>query len=495
MLATSCSPTRDTVVVIVNAESPVSIAIGAAYRARYDIPERNLLELHIPLADPLLRSDAHETISRSHYETRVRDPIAQQLIERGLQNSTEILVTTKGVPLRIAAPKVPLDTWLRDSRASAVDAELMLLFSRWDGTAGVVELANPYFRSELSFRDYRREADEGALPRYLVARLTGYADEDAAQTGVPRSVSALLEAADQPPASGTRWLVDADATHTGAYASGDRVLLEATAGALRALGLDVVHDREATFRADVAAIQGYTSWGSNDSHDAGAPYYGPIGSRTYPGRFAPRALVADFVSTSARTFSTPPSYGQSLVADLLRLGAAGAGGHVWEPTLPGVHRPHLLLARYARGATAVEAFWSSVPFLGWMNTWIGDPLLRLDPAPAANTADRDGDGVRDSEDNCTLIPNPKQRDTDSDGYGNFCDGDINNDGLVTTSWGTIFPLGERGDVEWIALTAESPLYDENHDLDGDGLVGATDIAIAQLGLYHAPGPSGTRDSR
>ena len=130
--------------------------------------------------------------------------------------------------------------------------------------------------------------------------------------------------------------------------------------------------------------------------------------------------------------------------------------------------------------------------LGSSSNWIGDPLLHLDPAPGASTQDRDGDGVDDSEDNCTLIPNPKQRDTDSDSYGNFCDADINNDGLVTTSWGAVFPLGERGDVEWIALTAESPLYDANHDLDGDGKVDRTDIAIAQLGLYHAPGPSGRR---
>ena len=64
--------------------------------------------------------------------------------------------------------------------------------------------------------------------------------------------------------------------------------------------------------------------------------------------------------------------------------------------------------------------------------------------------------------------------------------------VVTTSWGSIFPLGERGDVEWIALTARSGIYDENHDLDGDGRVDAVDISIAQLGLLHSAGPSGQR---
>jgi len=203
-------------------------------------------------------------------------------------------------------------------------------------------------------------------------------------------------------------------------------------------------------------------------------------------------LRHDFVSTSARTFTRPPRYGQSLISDLLALGAAGVGGHVYEPTLTTVHRPHLLFERYAKGATAAEAYWSSVPTLGWMHTWVGDPLMRLDPAPAMASTDLDGDGIDDPEDNCSRIPNPAQRDTDSDRYGNACDADINNDGIITTSWGSIFPLGERGDVEWIGLTSRSGVYDENHDLNGDGRVDVLDITLAQLGLYHGPGPSGRR---
>ena len=33
-------------------------------------------------------------------------------------------------------------------------------------------------------------------------------------------------------------------------------------------------------------------------------------------------------------------------------------------------------------------------------------------------------------DNCTLLENADQRDTDGDGFGNICDGDFNNDGVV-----------------------------------------------------------------
>ena len=103
--------------------------------------------------------------------------------------------------------------------------------------------------------------------------------------------------------------------------------------------------------------------------------------------------------------------------------------------------------------------------------------------------DRDRDGILDESDNCLLAPNPKQRDTDGDGFGNRCDADFDNDGQIRTSWGQIYPRSERGDLEEMALTARSGTHDPHHDLDGDGVVDARDLALAQLGLFRGPGPS------
>ena len=44
--------------------------------------------------------------------------------------------------------------------------------------------------------------------------------------------------------------------------------------------------------------------------------------------------------------------------------------------------------------------------------------------------DTDGDGVMDASDNCTLVANPDQIDTDGDGFGNRCDTDLDNDGIT-----------------------------------------------------------------
>jgi hypothetical protein len=53
--------------------------------------------------------------------------------------------------------------------------------------------------------------------------------------------------------------------------------------------------------------------------------------------------------------------------------------------------------------------------------------------------DSDGDGLRNDCDNCDLVVNPNQLDADTDGYGNQCDADLDNTGLVTSSLAVRFP--------------------------------------------------------
>ena len=45
------------------------------------------------------------------------------------------------------------------------------------------------------------------------------------------------------------------------------------------------------------------------------------------------------------------------------------------------------------------------------------------------TNDQDHDGILDDDDNCYLTYNPSQQDTDNDGKGDVCDGDIDDDGI------------------------------------------------------------------
>ena len=42
---------------------------------------------------------------------------------------------------------------------------------------------------------------------------------------------------------------------------------------------------------------------------------------------------------------------------------------------------------------------------------------------------RDKDGIQNNLDNCEVIPNPSQLDTDKDGQGDECDEDDDNDNI------------------------------------------------------------------
>ena len=469
--AALAAPAHPEVLVIVNDASPISLAIGEAYRRLRGVPAQNVVHLQLSLgADAPLSTTAHERIDRAGYGARVRDPVARFLKENDPSGRIRILVTTKGVPLRVEdnEPGVPFV----DRRTAAVDAELAVMSSPLEGHAGIAGAANPYFRSSLPFEAWRSRHPDAPL-RFLVARIDGYADAPDPHTGVPRDVAALLANAIAPEAGGT-WVIDENPRQSPGYQPGNIAMLRPAAAALGALGASVLHDSAPDFVGGVDPIAGYASWGSNDANAPPPPFFGEIEGRRIPGRFAPRSIALTIVSTDGRTFTrTPNAYGQSLAADLIHGGVAGVAAHVDEPVLAGVTRP-MLLVDYARGATAGEAFYRNVPYLSWMNVYVGDPLMQLS-RPFKPVADSDGDGVPDRFDDCREQPNPDQRDTDGDGFGDACDGDLDQDGVVGPS--------DLARLER-ALRARIP----GADLDGDGTVDERDRSLLAVWLFHPPGP-------
>ena len=97
--------------------------------------------------------------------------------------------------------------------------------------------------------------------------------------------------------------------------------------------------------------------------------------------------------------------------------------------------------------------------------------------------DQDLDGVGDPEDNCLVLANPDQRDTNLDGYGNLCDGDFDDDGAVGpvdfSAFGQAYLKGQA-----------DPGYDPDIDLDGNGAVNAVDFSLFGPMYLNLAGPSG-----
>lgn len=90
-------------------------------------------------------------------------------------------------------------------------------------------------------------------------------------------------------------------------------------------------------------------------------------------------------------------------------------------------------------------------------------------------SDTDTDGIGDGVDNCSQVANPNQRDTDGDGFGNYCDGDFNNDLIVNGL--------DLGTFRQKYFTT-----DPDGDFNGDGIVNGLDLGLFRQMYFLPPGP-------
>ena len=96
--------------------------------------------------------------------------------------------------------------------------------------------------------------------------------------------------------------------------------------------------------------------------------------------------------------------------------------------------------------------------------------------------DSDQDGISDAYDNCTLVPNPGWCDSDEDGYGNHCDGDLTNNGITNAQDSVILR-------NLLGADTPGPRFSIG-DFNCNGVVNDQDKALFRQMLGRPPGPSG-----
>lgn len=134
--------------------------------------------------------------------------------------------------------------------------------------------------------------------------------------------------------------------------------------------------------------------------------------------------------------------------------------------------------------------------------------------PGGMPRDGDGDRVPDFADRCLTVANPDQKDSDRDGYGDRCDADVDQDGMVTGADIAAFAAcdgivlntdyihphcGAEGEDEDPPTPPDLPSAILQHqcramDLNGDGVVDRADMGAANSQLGSPPGPSGVTTS-
>ena len=352
----------DDVLLVINNSSSISRNIGNYYQTVRGIPEANVVRLN--------NLTTGEAISRSGYNTYIKTPVWNYLNDHGLTTQIKYIVTTKGVPLKISEEDNSNNNINSPSswdRAS-VDSELTLL--RNSNYSLGSWYSNPYAGKDQPF--------DSSFNIYLTTRLTGY-ETDNDDDGIPDDVKALIDRAQNPSRTGT-FVLDEDPTKTGGYAIGND-WMDSADPILTGLGQSVYHDETNTFVSDQTDILGYASWGSNDAHDAGAPYYGEIGGKVYPGSWVNGALTTTYVSSNGRSFNSSAPAGQSLVADLIHEGATGSVGNTYEPYLWAMAHPDILFPRYVNSYNLAESYYMSLDYLSWQSVVVGDPLMTIIPEP------------------------------------------------------------------------------------------------------------------
>jgi uncharacterized protein (TIGR03790 family) len=372
--ATKRSP--DEVLLVVNADSPISQAIAGDYARKRKI--KNVLP--VQCQDSALNTK-NETMTLADYTRSIENPIRGYLATHA---NIDFIVLTKGIPIRITGaamgscdehshePAVTRGHPSVDSYLAALDYTnrpgTMKIDITGSGAIGCA-FSNRYWNATEPFSHTK-------FGGYLVTRLDGYT-EAGARALVSQSLAAEhglthgLVLLDVQPIFGLGDKTTQPGPITGKVILSESPWSEYNADMRRAndvllsRGMLVALDLTPTFIGGRSNLLGYFSWGSNDARYSSEAYQTLF--------FAPGSLSDTAVSTSARTF-LPTTGGQSLLVDLLAHGLTCGKGYVDEPLLQAIASPTIVMERYTSGYTMAESFYAASHFVGWEDVIIGDPL-------------------------------------------------------------------------------------------------------------------------
>jgi uncharacterized protein (TIGR03790 family) len=328
-----------------------------------------------------------EQVTADYYLANIRPQILA-----ALDDSIDVIVTTKGLPLRIKVSQSrPTGTYtdpfgvVRSVTSanwrpySSLESELTRIdtISTWqqmgDQTTftapAPVRTINPFYSAstDFSFQQFGVR---------LSSRLDGFSVNDV-QGMIDRAQRAFISAGSA--TDPFHFVIDDDPNAAGSTADQMEALRD---DVLAPRGLPYTYDGTDAFIQDPAvahpgAVQviGYVTHGTH----GGAPsdyLVDPVdGIHFQP---ANGAVFHSWESYNAITFDPDVSHSQGLAAEWIQRGGTAALGHVAEPYVGTytVSREDILFDRLLSGMNWVEAAWSSTFQLSYVNTVVGDPLMQ-----------------------------------------------------------------------------------------------------------------------
>lgn len=346
--------TPEQVVVVYNADTPLSTRMAKRYAAVRQIPEVNLVGL---------RGLKRGVISRQHFDKKMVEPLMLHAASMGWRYPAAKPVGDKPIYAMVLMPDLPIRVGKAPAPAGKIpaglpagvahngaspDSELALLGARYPLEGA---LNNPVFNKEKRFYQ--------SAPAVLsVCRIDGPDEE---------TICRLIDDPARVERQGLwGWTV---VDNGGPHKAGDPWFEEAASLAKRAWQPLFYEESRKTIAASfpmmerVAVYLGWYSVTVNGPFAAKAP-------ATF--RFEPGAIAFHLFSYSCPTLHRKTDW----VPALLLRGAAVSAGNVDEPYLHMTIRPDIFYNRLLRGYTVAEAALMATPILSWQGVVIGDPLYR-----------------------------------------------------------------------------------------------------------------------
>ena len=354
------------VVVVFNADSPLSKRCTEAYCAKRSIPLENVVGLHgIKAAD----------ISRADYNRLVMEPLMEEARVRGWQwpshdkmpgKRKAALLLMPDMPLRIkAAANLPKQFAGNGNNSASLDSELMLLGSLYP-------LGGP-----LGNRAYKKDGNISDYNAHVLSVCRIDAPDEAT----------IMRMINDPAEVERRGLWGwAVVDEGGPYKEGD-AMFHTAASYAKVQGFPLFHETskqcigpDFPLMDHVAVYLGWYNQRPNGPFAPTAPQF----------RFEKGAVAYHLHSFSALSVKDPKQW----VCALLQRGAAVTAGNVAEPYLGGCLDPEIFFARLLRGYTVAEAALMATPATSWQGVVLGDPLYRPFAARKAAGATWDGTFAR-----------------------------------------------------------------------------------------------------
>lgn len=356
-------PAVESVAVLFNESDPESRKLAEIYREVRNIPPANLIGLPMP---------AEQTITRAQYDSAIAGPLRKVFERRGwwlrekdaqgvlapTSNRIRVLVTVRGVPLRISrspvaekapvappAPGAPPNPMAADE--AAVDSELAMLGV--EGVPAAGPMNNAYFRVD-------RAIQKAGFPHLM---LTARLDAPTYAT-CERMIRDVIEVEK----TGLWGMSYVDIANK--FPQGDQ-WLEAVVKQNVAAGLPTVVDRfNPTLPTHYPMRDAAMYFGWYDRNLSG-PFLNPAF------RLRKGAVAMHLHSFTAEQMRNPAL---NWSGGLLECGAAVTIGNVYEPYLHLTHDFGLLHQYLLAGYSWGEACWMSIPCASWQGVVLGDPLYQ-----------------------------------------------------------------------------------------------------------------------